>query len=127
MNPPINVFDYEALAQVALPLVNWDFFYGGSDDEVTLRANRSAFERIRLRPRVLMDVNRCDISTSVLGLPVSMPVLLAPSAAHGLAHPDAELATARAAGAARTLSTESTRSLEEVRAVAQGPLWYQLY
>jgi isopentenyl diphosphate isomerase/L-lactate dehydrogenase-like FMN-dependent dehydrogenase len=130
MNLPINVSDYEALAQAALPPVNWDFFYGGSDDEVTLRANRSAFERIRLRTRVLMDVNRCDISTSVLGLPVSMPILLAPSAAHGLAHPDAELATARAAGAANTLmtlSTDSTRSLEEVRAVAQGPLWYQLY
>ncbi len=130
MNPPINVFDYEALAQAALPPVNWDFFYGGSDDEVTLRANRSAFERLRLRPRVLMDVNQCSINTSVLGLPVSMPVLLAPSAAHGLAHPDAELATARAAGAASTLmtlSTDSTRSLEEVKAVAQGPLWYQLY
>ncbi len=130
MNPPINVFDYEALAQAALPPVNWDFFYGGSDDEVTLRANRSAFERLRLRPRVLMDVNQCSINTSVLGLPVSMPVLLAPSAAHGLAHPDAELATARAAGAASTLmtlSTDSTRSLDEVKAVAQGPLWYQLY
>jgi isopentenyl diphosphate isomerase/L-lactate dehydrogenase-like FMN-dependent dehydrogenase len=130
MNPPINIFDYEALAQAAMQPVIWDFFYGGSDDEVTLRANRSALERIRLRPRVLMDVNVCDISTSVLGIPVSMPVLLAPSAAHGMAHPDAELATARAAGAANTLmtlSTESTRSLEEVKAVAQGPLWYQLY
>jgi isopentenyl diphosphate isomerase/L-lactate dehydrogenase-like FMN-dependent dehydrogenase len=130
MNPPINIFDYEALAQASMQPVIWDFFYGGSDDEVTLRANRSAFERIRLRPRVLMDVNVCDISTSVLGIPVSMPVLLAPSAAHGLIHPHAELATARAAGAANTLmtlSTESTRSLEEVKAVAQGPLWYQLY
>lgn len=131
MNSPlINIFDYEALAQASMQPISWDFFYGGSDDEVTLRANRSAFERIFLRPRVLMDVNVCDVSTTVLGIPVSMPVLLAPSAAHGLAHPDAELATARAAGAANTLmmlSTESTRSLEEVKAVAQGPLWYQLY
>lgn len=127
---PINIFDYETLAQARLHQISWDFYYGGSDDEVTLRANRSALERIRLRPRVLVDVSTCDLSTSLLGIPVSMPVLVAPSAAHILAHPEAELATARAVGEAgtiMTLSTDASRSLEEVAAVAQGPLWYQLY
>jgi len=127
---PINVFEYETLAQARLHQISWDYYQGGSDDEVTLRANRSAFERIRLRPRILVDVSTCDLNTTVLGIPISMPVLIAPSSAHGLAHPDAELATARAAGDAgtlMTLSTDATRSLEEVVAAAQGPLWYQLY
>ena len=109
---------------------NWDFYAGGSDDEVTLRANRTAFERIRLRPRVLVDVNVCDLHTTVLGTPVSMPILIAPTAYHGIANPEAECATAQAAGEAGTLmiaSTVSNRSMEENAAAASGPLWFQLY
>jgi isopentenyl diphosphate isomerase/L-lactate dehydrogenase-like FMN-dependent dehydrogenase len=127
---PLNVFEYETLAQNHMHQISWDYIEGGTDDEVTVQANRRAFERIQLRPRVLVDVSNCDVSTKVLGIPISMPVLIAPSSSHGLAHPEAELATARGAGdagALMTLSTESTRSLEEVAAVAQGPLWYQLY
>src|SRR5215471_141283 len=109
----------------------FDFYAGGSDDEVTLRANRKAFERIRLRPRVLVDVNTCDLRTTVLGTPVSMPILIAPAAYHGLAYPaEAECATAQAAGEAgilMTASTVSNRSMEEIAAVATGPLWFQLY
>src|SRR5712691_2389085 len=108
----------------------WDFIQGGSDDEVTLRANRSAFERIRLRPRMLVNGDSCDPSTTVLGTPVSMPVLVAPAAYQGLAHPEGECATARGAGMARTLmapSTFSTRSLEDIARAASGPLWFQLY
>ena len=110
----------------------WDFCQGGSDDEVTLRANRTAFENIRLRPRVLVDVSASalDMHTTVLGTPVSMPILIAPTALHCLAHSEGECATARGAGMANTLmvaSTTSTRSLEEIAQAASGPLWFQLY
>jgi isopentenyl diphosphate isomerase/L-lactate dehydrogenase-like FMN-dependent dehydrogenase len=129
---PVNVFEYEALAQTKMDPAHWDYIQGGSDDEVTLRANRAAFERIRLRPRVLVDVSTSaiDIRTSVLGTLVSMPVLIAPTGMHCLAHPDGECATAQAAGKAGTLmtaSTVSTRTLEEIAQAASGPLWFQLY
>ncbi len=126
----INLHDYERLAQTRMEPEAWDFYQGGSDDEVTLRACRSDFERIRLRPRVLVDVGTCNLNTTVLGTPVSMPILIAPTAHHGLAHPEAECATARGAGMSQTLmvaSTFSSRSLEEIAAAAGGPLWLQLY
>ncbi|HEV7129457.1 MAG TPA: alpha-hydroxy acid oxidase [Ktedonobacterales bacterium] len=127
---PINLLDYERLAQQRLNPVYWDFFAGGGDDEVTLRANRTDFARLRLRPRVLVDVHHCATSTSVLGLPVDMPILIAPTALHCLAHPEGECATAQAAGAAGTLmvaSTDATRPLEAIAQAASGPLWFQLY
>ena len=100
---PINVFEYEDLARSKMDPSHWDFFSGGSDDEVTLRSNRAALERIRLRPRVLVDVSMIDTRTIVLGTPVSMPLLIAPTAMHCLAHPAGECATAQAAGRANTL------------------------
>jgi 4-hydroxymandelate oxidase len=87
-------------------------------------------ERIRLRPRVLVDVSSVDIRTTVLGTPVSMPILVAPTGFHGLAHPEGECITAQAAGETGTLigvSTFAPRSLEEIARVASGPLWFQLY
>ncbi len=129
---PINVFEYEALAQAKMNPAFWDFYQGGSDDEVTLRANRTAFERIRLRPRVLVDVSAgaLNMRTTVLGTPVSMPILVAPTALHSMAHPEGECATAQGAGTANTLmiaSTTATRSIEEIAQAASGPLWFQLY
>src|SRR6266705_2732054 len=109
---PLNVFEYELLAKERMNPVYWDFYAGGSDDEVTLRANQADFARIRLRPRMLVDVTQCDTSTSVL------------------AHPEGECATAQAAGAALTLmiaSTDATRPLEEIAQAASSPLWFQLY
>ena len=126
----INVFDYETLAQARLEPGVWGYYSGGSDDEVTLHANRSAFERIRLRPRMLVDVSICDMHTTVLGTPVSVPVLIAPTAFHCLAHPRGECATAEAARRAGVLmiaSTSSTQSLEDIAREADGPLWFQLY
>ncbi len=127
---PINVFDYEMLAEERMDPAHWDFYAGGSDDEVTVRANLSDFARLRLRPRVLVDISRCDTSTTVLGTPVSMPILVAPTAFHCMAHPEGECATARGAGAAGTLmtaTTDATRTVEEIAQAASGPLWFQLY
>jgi isopentenyl diphosphate isomerase/L-lactate dehydrogenase-like FMN-dependent dehydrogenase len=108
----------------------WDYYYSGSDDEVTLRANRTAFECIELRPRVLMDVSTCDTRTTVLDTAISMPILVAPTAFHSLAHSAGECATAQATGRSGTLmvvSSSSTRSLEDIAREARGPLWFQLY
>lgn len=129
---PINVFEYEAIARTQMAPAHWDYIHGGSDDEVTLRSNRAALECIRLRPRVLVDVsaNVLDTRTSVLGIPISMPIMVAPMSMHCLAHPEGECATAQAAGRANTLmivSTTATRSLEEIAKAASGPLWFQLY
>ena len=129
---PLNLFDYEALARKRMGHIPWawDYYQGGSEDEVSLRANRAAFEQLRLRPRMLVNVSTCDLRTSVLSTSVSMPILVAPTAGHGLAHPDAECATARAVQQAETLmvvSTQSTRSLEEIAQVGKSPRWFQLY
>jgi 4-hydroxymandelate oxidase len=127
---PINVSDYEPIARERMEPSAWDYYRSGSDDEVTLRENRAAYERIRLRPRMLVDVSTCDLATTVLGTPVSMPILVAPTAYHRLANDEGECATARGAAAAETLmvvSTLATRSLEEVAQATTGPLWFQLY
>lgn len=127
---PINIFDYERIAQARMEPGPWDYYAGGAGDELTLQENRAAFERIRLRPRVLVDVSTIDLRTTVLGAPVAMPILVAPSALQRLAHPAGECATARGAGEAGTLmiaSTEASCTLEEIAAAATGPLWQQLY
>jgi len=127
---PVNVFDFEVLAQARMEPAAWDYYQSGSDDEVTLRANRAAFERIQLRPRTLVDVSACDMRTTVLGAPVKIPIMVAPTAFHCLAHPEGECATAEGAGRAGALmvaSTSSTRSLEAIANAASGPLWFQLY
>ncbi len=127
---PINIFELEARARERMELQSFDYYASGAHDEVTLRANRAAFERLAIAYRVLVDVSRRDPATTVLGMPVSMPMLVAPTAFHCLATPEGEVATARAAGAAGTvmiLSTLSTRPVEAVVAAASGPVWFQLY
>ncbi len=126
----INLLELETLAEQRLPRMAYDYFAGGAEDEVTLRENRAAFERIALRPRMLVDVSVIDTSTTVLGQRVAAPMLIAPMAMQRLGHPEGELATARGAGAAETImvvSTFATTTLEEVAAAASGPLWFQLY
>ncbi|MDA0262829.1 MAG: alpha-hydroxy acid oxidase [Chloroflexi bacterium] len=129
-NDPINLYDYEARAKLALPHDNWDFIDAGAMDEITTKRNRSAFDQLSIRPRFMRSVEERKISTTMLGQDISMPVFVCPAGSHGLAHPDAEVATARAAGRSNTLmmlSTSSNCSLEEVAAAATGPLWFQLY
>ncbi len=127
---PINLYDYEARAKQVLPHNVWDFIDAGAMDETTTRRNRTAFEALTLRPRFLRDISERNISTTVLGEEISLPVMICPAGSHALAHPDGELATARGAGMANTLmmlSTSSNYSLEEVAEAATGPLWFQLY
>jgi 4-hydroxymandelate oxidase len=126
----VNVADFEAIAKRRMPRAYFDYYAGGAEDERSLALNRAGFASYVLRPRVLVDVSRVDLATEVLGTRVAMPILLAPAAYQRLAHTQGELATARAAGAAGTVmvvSTMATRSLEEIAAVASGPLWFQLY
>jgi len=122
--PLVNVFDYEQLAREKLSEPAFDYIAGGADDEVTLRRNREAFERMELLPRALVDVSKVDVSTAVLGQRIETPVLLAPVALQQLAHPEGEIASARAAAAAGTifaLSTMASATIEEVAAAADGP------
>jgi 4-hydroxymandelate oxidase len=127
---PLNLADYGALARELLDRATWDYYAGGSGDEVTLRANSAAFERLRLRPRVTVDEGPVSTAATALGAPIELPVLVAPTAYHGLVHPEAECATAIGAGDAGTImvvSINSNRTLEDVAAAASRPLWLQLY
>jgi 4-hydroxymandelate oxidase len=126
---PINLFDYEALAQARLHPAAWDYLAAGAEDEVTLRDNRAAFARLKIRPRMLVDVARIDLATTVLGSPVAAPILIAPSGFQGAFSPVAEIGTAEAAGRAglvMVVSTKSTRPIEAIAAAATAPLWLQL-
>jgi 4-hydroxymandelate oxidase len=126
--------DLAALEQAArgrLDPAVYDYVAGGADAELTLADNLAAWARLRLRPRVLRDVRRVDTASSLLGTPLPTPILVAPTAYHGLLHPDGELATAAgaaAAGSLLVLSTKANRSLEEVARHAPGaPRWFQVY
>jgi len=127
--PHLNLADVEAAARERLTALAYEYYVGGANDEVTVRENRAAFERLALRYHVLVDVSRRSTATSVLGTRVDFPVLVAPTAFQRLACDDGELATARAAAASGTvmiLSTASTCTIEDVGAVG-GPQWFQLY
>lgn len=129
--PPVNLAAYEAAARAVLPRMVYDYYAGGADDELTLDANRAAYEQLFLRPRVLMDVARVDTSLELLGERLRTPLLLAPTAFQRLAHPDGELATARAARAAGTrmlvAGTLATTTVEEIAAALGEPFWLQIY
>ena len=127
---PVNIYEYEAIAKEKMPLFEYDFVAGGATDEITLRRTRAAFDSIMLRPRMLVDVELRDLSTTVLGQRIGFPVMADPSGGHGRAHPEGELATAKAAGTMGTvmvLSSGSTYTMEEVAEVATGPIWFQQY
>jgi isopentenyl diphosphate isomerase/L-lactate dehydrogenase-like FMN-dependent dehydrogenase len=131
MGGPFNVWDYERLAAERLDANAHAYFAGGAGDEITLRENLAAFERRKLRPRVLVDVRNVSTATTVLGTGVALPILIAPLALQGMAHPDGELATARAAAAVGTImcvSTASTTRPADVAAAApDAPRWFQVY
>nr|CAD7448934.1 unnamed protein product [Timema bartmani] len=129
--PLVSVEDYEEHALRVLPRSAADFYRCGAGEEFTLRSNSRAFNRLRIRPRVMVDVSRRDCSVTVLGTKVLFPAGISPTSMQRIAHPDGECATAQAAGAMGTifiLSTLSTSSIEEVAAAAPNTIkWFQLY
>jgi isopentenyl diphosphate isomerase/L-lactate dehydrogenase-like FMN-dependent dehydrogenase len=131
MEQLLTLADAERVAETLVPPEAWGYIAGGAGDERTLRWNREAFSRFRLRHRVLIDVSEITTETSVLGARVSMPILVAPTAFQLLAHEERELGTARGAAAAGTimcLSTLATATPAEVAAAApDAPRWLQIY
>lgn len=125
-----NVAGLRAAARRRLPRGVFDYIDGGAEDELTLHRNAAAYDRLEFKPRVLRDVSEVDTATTLLGRPMAYPLVLAPTGFTRIAHSQGELAVARAAARARlpyALSTLSTRSIEEVAAVSDGRLWFQVY
>jgi L-lactate dehydrogenase (cytochrome) len=126
----VSISDLRRIAQRRVPKAVFDYLDGGAEGEVTLRENCRAFEDILFRPRMAVAMENCDLSTTVLGTPISFPALLAPVGYSRLMHPAGEVAAARVAGEAGTgyiLSTISGHKLEDVKAGTRGFAWYQLY
>jgi 4-hydroxymandelate oxidase len=127
----LDLAGLEAAARELLPASTYDFVAGGADDELTLADSCAAWSRIRLWPRVLRDVSAIDTETTVLGIPVAAPVLVAPAGYLRLVHPDGETAVASGCGRTATLMVVPTRSsvaIEQVAAaVAPSPWWFQVY
>jgi 4-hydroxymandelate oxidase len=125
----VNLFEAQEQARAKLPAETFDYFAGGANDEVSLRANRRIYDDISLRYRVLVDVSVRSTATTLFGQKVAAPIVIAPMAFQRMAHPDGELAVAGAAheaGILMTASTFATCCLEDI-AAAGGPLWFQLY
>jgi len=132
--PPIddlvNVFEFEPIMKARIPKQAYDYVAGGVDQEWSLRHNREAFDKITLRPRMLVNVSNLDLSTTLFGDKINFPILICPTAGHGAIHPDGELATAKAAASMQTimiLSTNSSQPYEKVAAATNFPKWFQLY
>jgi isopentenyl diphosphate isomerase/L-lactate dehydrogenase-like FMN-dependent dehydrogenase len=132
VQPPrvLNIKDLRRAAKRRLPRLVFDYIDGGAEAELTLRANCRAFEAVTFRPRCAVATPACDLRTTVLGTPLSMPLILAPVGSSRLIYPRGEEVAAHAAGAAGiayALSTLSGCRLEDVAAASKGPVWYQLY
>ena len=130
VNDPVNIFEYEEIARTRIEKGAYDFIAGGATDEITIRRTRAVFDSIMMRPSMLTDVSNRDLTTTVLGQEIAFPIMLDPAGNHGAAHPDAEIASVKAAGAAGTLmvlSSHASRTLEDVAQAASGPLWFQHY
>jgi (S)-mandelate dehydrogenase len=126
----VNIEDLRLMAKRRLPRAIFDFFDGGAEDEVTLRDNCSAFQRVRLLPRVLVDVSSVSLKIDLLGKPSSLPLAIAPTGGISAGRFGAELILARAAKAAGvpfTMATPSAFSIERVADEVGGRLWFQLY
>lgn len=126
---PVNLFELEERARARAATATWDYFAGGSEDEVTLRANRTAFEARQLWPRVLTGVTAPSLATSALGTALKLPIGLAPVGYQRLAHQDGEEATARAAASTGALMVVSAMASTRIEALASlgANLWFQLY
>ncbi|KAJ6799202.1 peroxisomal (S)-2-hydroxy-acid oxidase GLO4-like [Iris pallida] len=130
MEDLVNVNQFQELAKQTLPKMYYDFIKGGAEDEFSLRENIEAFQRIMIHPRILVDVRNINMSTTLLGHAMSTPILVAPTSMHKLAHPEGEVATARAAAACNilmALSYSASCTMEEVASSCDAVRFYQLY
>src|SRR3954465_14485078 len=126
----INVFDFEPVARQNVPPAHFGYMASGIDDEVTLRANREGFLKFQLRRRRLVDVEKVDMSTEILGVRYPTPIMVAPIGGHRMFHPEGEIAAARAAklrGPGMLRSTGRPSPVEGVAVARGAPVWYQLY
>ncbi|XP_004235560.1 peroxisomal (S)-2-hydroxyacid oxidase GLO4 [Solanum lycopersicum] len=127
---PVNVNEFEELARQVLPKISYDFFSGGAEDQHTLKQNIEAFRRITIRPRILVDVSKIDMSTIILGHKTSAPIIVAPTSSHQLAHPEGEVATARGAAACNVImgvAFTSTCTMEEVASSCKAVRFIQTF
>lgn len=129
--PMVCLRDFETFAVRLLPKMALDYYRSGADEEITLTENRQAFNRYFVIPRMLRDVSKVDISSSILGRRIAFPVCIAPTAMQRMAHPDGEVASAKgakSAGIGFTLSTIATSSIEEIASGVGASLrFFQLY
>jgi 4-hydroxymandelate oxidase len=126
----VSLSDVEVIAAQKMSREAWEFIHSGAADELTVQRNITAFQALVLRQRALVDVSKIDTRVRLLGRELPHPILIAPTASHGLVHPDAEIATAQGAAAAGTtliVSTFSTKPLEDIAKSARGPLWHATY
>jgi isopentenyl diphosphate isomerase/L-lactate dehydrogenase-like FMN-dependent dehydrogenase len=126
----LDVFDFETAAQKIVPPAHWGYLMSGVDGETTLKANRDGYNRYQLKTRRFVDVSKIDTSIELFGATFSSPVIMCPIGSAGAFHPDGEVAAARAAQAKNQLqvvSTQASKSVEEVAKARGGPVWYQLY
>jgi 4-hydroxymandelate oxidase len=126
----LDVFDFEPVMKKNVPPAHFGYMATGTDDELTLRANREGFRKFELRPRRLTDVSKIDMSAHILGTTYDSPVVIAPTGSNRAFHPDAEVAVAKAAKAGnhlQILSSVSNTSIEDAIAARGAPMWFQLY
>lgn len=126
----VSVQDFETIARTRVSDAAWAYVSGGGGDENTMRWNREALTRIRLRPNVLVDVSKLDTRVKLFDMELPFPILIAPTGRHRVIHSEGELGTAKGAGMAgtvMTVSTMATTAIEEIAKGASGPLWFQLY
>lgn len=127
---PINLYELESIAEQTLAPNEWDYVAGGATDEITLARTRSVFDHIALRPRMLAGIPGADLAATVLGERLSVPFMLSPCGGHQRAHPDGEIATAKAAagfGTVLAVSANASYSPADIARAADGPRWYQTY
>jgi 4-hydroxymandelate oxidase len=126
----VSLEDYEKLARTRIDPAIWAYLSGGAADEITVNENRSAFDRIKLSPRLFNDFSAANTQLTFLGNDYAHPIFIAPTASHQLVHPDGELATALGAAAMQTpfvVSTQASVLLEDIARSTEAPLWFQLY
>jgi len=126
----LDVFDFQSVAQKAIPPAHWGYLMTGVDGEDTLKANRDGFTRYQLRTKRFVDVSRLDTSIELFGIKFNSPIVLCPVGSQRAFHRDGEVGAARAAqakGHLQILSTQTSIGVEEVIKARGGPIWYQLY